>query len=321
MLPCKKCVDDHVECVYTAHEKKRYNFELASNTKFYRPGHKGDEANAILGARPVSREVVTSLEKMLETYTKQITELQGQNEALRGLVNWWESYVGNLAQADAASREVMLDVFRARGEEAAVVAAADTEDQCPTTIADSPSTQVARCSSGPSSEAGLRTHGRSIFQIAMGVPHPKPQTTGQSLNHNDNDFALLSSQSEDCKRLMSVFFLRLYPYHMHFYREFFLRDLYAGGGPYYSNLLMYAICSIAALVSKDPAERQRSELFAQRAQGLLYDSGMDSPNITVLQALLLLSQREIGQGNGSKGWLFAGKDFSPTITISSSRWD
>ena len=69
---------------------------------------------------------------------------------------------------------------------------------------------------------------------------------------------------------------------------------------------MYAICAMAALVSKDAAERQRSELFARRAQELLYDSGMDSPDITVIQALLLMSQREIGQGNGSKGWLFAG---------------
>ena len=168
-----------------------------------------------------------------------------------------------------------------------------------------------------SHSAQSRGAGLSIFlgptasQIANAAAYSRPaNSAGARFNPYGGDHHhhhLLAPQSDECKRLMSLFFLRLYPYHMHFYREFFLRDLHAGGGPYYSDLLMYAICSVAALVSKYPAERQRSELYARRAQGLLYDSGMDSPDITVLQALLLLSQREIGQGNGSKGWLFAGK--------------
>ncbi|KAI5848048.1 fungal-specific transcription factor domain-containing protein [Tricharina praecox] len=165
-----------------------------------------------------------------------------------------------------------------------------------------------------------RFYGPTSYQIATASVDPTPPPPAaerrchkpaaiQVDGEYDYAHSLLAPQSEDCRRLMSLFFLRLYPYHMYFYREFFLRDLHAGNGPYYSDLLMYAICAMAALVSKDAAERQRSELFARRAQELLYNSGMDSPDITVLQALLLMSQREIGQGNGSKGWLFAGMAF------------
>lgn len=332
---------------YIQHTKRRGAYSVLESSS-QQELHGNPVANALTSHhRPVSREVVTALELLLEARNTQIEELQGQIEALRGIVNWWEWFVGDLAQNGSEYRDLMLAGFRPGGGVDAntgpipppqsppppalsprignikVHAAHPGPPTKPSGNGAGPAAVMAPvapvgvpapAASGAGPVAVTRGGGLSILlgptssQIANGAAYIKPPHQPPFSLNNDGH-ALLAPQGEDCKRLMSLFFLRLYPYHMHFYREFFLRDLHAGGGPYYSDLLMYAICSVAALVSKDPAERQRSELFARRAQGLLYDSGMDSPDITVLQALLLLSQREIGQGNGTKAWMFAGMAF------------
>jgi hypothetical protein len=93
------------------------------------------------------------------------------------------------------------------------------------------------------------------------------------------------------------------------YREYFLRDFDAGAGPYYSDLLLYAVCALGALASEEVAPRELSDIFFNRAQQLLYGSALESPNLTTLQALILLGHREIGHGKTSKGWLFSGMAF------------
>jgi hypothetical protein len=107
---------------------------------------------------------------------------------------------------------------------------------------------------------------------------------------------------------MATFFREQYPYHMFMYREFFLRDYDVGRGHYYSDALLYAICSLGALASKDPQDPSISESFAVQAQSLLF-SNLNHPNLTTLQALLLLGYREIGHGRASKGWMFCGMSF------------
>lgn len=109
-----------------------------------------------------------------------------------------------------------------------------------------------------------------------------------------------------CQKLMGVFFDQQYYFHMCLYREYFLRDYKAGGGPYYSDLLMYAICAMGALASPDETVRDLSDVFSNRAQELLYGNALDSPDLTTLQALLLLGHRDIGRGKSSRGWVFTG---------------
>jgi hypothetical protein len=118
-----------------------------------------------------------------------------------------------------------------------------------------------------------------------------------------------SPQNHICRTLMATFFKNQYQYHMCLYREYFLRDFDAGAGPYYSDLLMYAICAMGALASEEIALRELSDVFFNRAQQLLYGSALESPNLTTLQALILLGHREIGQGKMSKGWLLSGMAF------------
>ncbi|APA10897.1 hypothetical protein sscle_07g056670 [Sclerotinia sclerotiorum 1980 UF-70] len=116
-------------------------------------------------------------------------------------------------------------------------------------------------------------------------------------------------RSDICKYLMRIFFRHQYQYHMCLYREYFLRDFDAGTGPYYSDLLMYAICSMGALASESTTQRELSDMFSNRAQELLYGYALEFPNLTTLQALILLGHREIGHGKTSKGWLFSGMAF------------
>ncbi len=130
------------------------------------------------------------------------------------------------------------------------------------------------------------------------------------------EFALNSSvlsafvpDSALCRNLIAAFFKGQYQYHMCLYREYFLRDYDAGAGPYYSDLLLYAICAMGALASEEVAARELSDIFFNRAQQLLYSSALESPNLTTLQALILLGHREIGHGKTSKGWLFSGMAF------------
>lgn len=99
------------------------------------------------------------------------------------------------------------------------------------------------------------------------------------------------------------------PPQMCLYREYFLRDYDYGSGSYYSDLLLYAICALGALVSEVTAAREISNIFFSRAQQLLYATALESPNLTTLQALILLGHREIGHGKTSKGWLFSGMAF------------
>lgn len=110
-----------------------------------------------------------------------------------------------------------------------------------------------------------------------------------------------------CQKLMGVFFDQQYYFHMCLYREYFLRDYKAGGGPYYSDLLMYAICAMGALASQDETVKDLSDVFSNRAQELLYGNALDSPDLTTLQALLLLGHRDIGRGKSSRGWIFTGE--------------
>ena len=133
--------------------------------------------------------------------------------------------------------------------------------------------------------------------IGTDTPQYNPSVESGRFNHSPN--------SDVCRELMTIFFRDLYKYNMCIYREYFLRDFAAGGGPYYSDVLMYSMCATAALVSEDSSLRALSPAFAKHATVMLYDS-LELPELTTLQSLLVLGQLEIGQGRGSKGWLFCG---------------
>lgn len=130
----------------------------------------------------------------------------------------------------------------------------------------------------------------------------------------NTSYFIYPPQSEVCLQLIATFFKEQYQYFMCVYREYFIRDFDAGGGPYYSDTLLYTICAYGALASEDPWLRQQSAKFSSHAQALLYAS-LEQPNLTTLQALLLLGHREIGHGKASKGWLFCGMAFRLAVEM------
>lgn len=140
----------------------------------------------------------------------------------------------------------------------------------------------------------------AITPGADALPSSSPNST------NEHVSALpCGPRDQLCLDLMAMFFQNVYQYNMCVYREYFLRDFDAGGGPYYSDTLMYAICAMGALVSPDPATRTLASGFASIASAMVYES-LELPDLTVLQSLVILGHFEIGQGRSSKGWLFCG---------------
>jgi hypothetical protein len=160
--------------------------------------------------------------------------------------------------------------------------------------------------------------GTSLFQIHVGDDAPTPTFNGDvdaaraqgggfspsfspsALSESAGQFPY-SPHDEMCQHLMAQYFKEQYPYHMCVYREFFLRDYDTGAGRYYSEVLLFAICAMGALAAADPSMVSVSETFANHAEFLVYTS-LDSPDLTLLQALILLGYRAIGHGKASKGW-------------------
>lgn len=148
----------------------------------------------------------------------------------------------------------------------------------------------------------LNSHGG---HLDFGPVEPSPDPNQWS---TDNSLCYHAPHDDTSQRLMATFFRDQYQHSMCVYREFFLRDYDSGGGRYYSDLLLFAICAMGAVATGDEADMPLSAAFASQAKALLHPA-LDNPDLTVLQALLLLGQREISQCNASRGWLYCGMAF------------
>ncbi|KAK2612454.1 hypothetical protein QQS21_001558 [Conoideocrella luteorostrata] len=143
-----------------------------------------------------------------------------------------------------------------------------------------------------------------VSQLDQG-PTATTEFTSEELTSSSGSFQY-APHDQTSQTLMATFFKEQYQYNMVVYREYFLRDYDIGSGTYYSDLLLYAICSLAALLYDDFLKL--SDVFSGQAQALLYAT-LDKPDLTTLQALILLGHREIAVGQASKGWLFCGMAF------------
>ncbi|KAL1610346.1 hypothetical protein SLS60_002012 [Paraconiothyrium brasiliense] len=118
-------------------------------------------------------------------------------------------------------------------------------------------------------------------------------------------------KDETCRKLIANFFQNCHPYNMYVYREWFLRDYDAGEGPYYSDTLLFALCAAGALNTPDSSQQHMFALFFRKAEAMALDS-LDLPDITILQALIVIGCLAIRQGRSSKGWLYCGMAFRLT---------
>ncbi|TAQ84067.1 hypothetical protein B7494_g7605 [Chlorociboria aeruginascens] len=255
---------------------------------------------------------------------------RGRVQALEGQIASLEQFITKLISVDALTRDEMLTNFRPSSNLYASQQSCSLQPD-PSQINTHPlpirsrTGHLRKLKDGKAAEFYGPT---SFYQISPSDgqhddPSGSEDQVGHSLDSGVENTPLLNSfpnnnpslslafspQSDICRHLAGAFFKYQYPYHMVVYREYFLRDYTTGSGPYYSDLLIYAICSMGALASEEIALRELSDVFSNRAQELLYGDALESPNLTTLQALIILGHREIGRGKASKGWLYSGMSF------------
>lgn len=274
-------------------------------------------------------------------------------QALEGQVASLEIFIKRLWSADASKREEMLALSQPEGaarlvetEQPPVIdPEPEPSPRSRTDSTTSPSeTTLARSCAGQmrrqtTSHGSHFYGGTSLFQINLSVDAPPsigsidnvlvdPQTVLTPKLEQDIQLSAPSRyyapHDDTSQRLMSAFFRTQYQHHMCVYREFFLRDYDIGRGPYYSDLLLFSICAMGALATDNPKDRALSPVFAAQADALINPS-LDSPDLTVLQALVLLGQLDVSHCRASRGWVRCGMAFRLAhemgLHLDPSNWD
>ncbi|KAF4460527.1 CHA4-transcription factor [Fusarium albosuccineum] len=253
---------------------------------------------------------------------------KGYVQALEGQVASLELLIRKLAVADSTERDDILSELALSPPASLDLSHKSPAEQQKTNT--DPKVVAAQVRSGQlrrprSSHATQFFGGTSAFHIHLsqdvsmapgdGSPHAESHSappmmgtmTDNSVSSSPRDPSFVyAPHDETSQACMAAYFKYQYQFHMLVYREYFLRDYDVGSGRYYSDALLFAICSLGAMQLDD--SRPVSDIFANQAQQLIY-STLDSPELTTLQALALLGYREIGVGHTSKGWLFAGMAF------------
>lgn len=121
---------------------------------------------------------------------------------------------------------------------------------------------------------------------------------------------LLNLPSSKVKHLLLTHWCWVQPTFLFVTQSTFMRDA-AVGGPAFSTLLLCVIC----LHSTRFTEHSLSEDLLARTRLLLGQDIHKSPSIPTLQALLLLSAREMGSGSLPQAWLYSGMAFRMVIDI------
>ncbi|KAK6193866.1 hypothetical protein LQW54_012030 [Pestalotiopsis sp. IQ-011] len=246
--------------------------------------------------------------------------------ALERSVASLELFIHQLHDADHSKRDEMLKGYVLKSEKSKPSSnpppngKTDSSTEFELALARARAGQLRKLRSGNASQF---YGGTSLFQIhgddppaaqqpsqtneLLGPPSAQNQALSPSAVSDPGQFPY-SAHDDVCQALMAQFFRAQYPYNMCVYREFFLRDYDIGAGRYYSEVLLYAICATGALASADASMLAVSEVFASQAEFLVYTS-LDKPDLTLLQAMILLGYRFIGHGKASKGWLFCGMAF------------
>jgi hypothetical protein len=267
----------------------------------------------LIKSRPIKREIFDAVEL-------KATKLEAENNALRNEIKVLRAWVSRIAAGNITQKDALLaNVIAPSGSRprpsqmpAQDLPGGGRTVSIPIRVRDCPPRNImAPIVSFLPEDSFTSTSGDAPTDLVS----PKSYESFDYMSYEQPPLTfrqpfLFSPWSRLSRGLMRVFFDQQYQYHMSLYREFFLRDFDLGGGPYYSDLLMFAICAIGALASDDGASREISDSYFSQAQQILYGSALEFPDLTTVQALLLMGHREIGLGNMSKGWMLSRMAFS-----------
>ncbi|KAH7085177.1 fungal-specific transcription factor domain-containing protein [Paraphoma chrysanthemicola] len=114
------------------------------------------------------------------------------------------------------------------------------------------------------------------------------------------------------EKLLTLYFTWSHPFYVLFSRECFYKDFRAGRDKYCSSLLVNAICAYACHLTDDPAGRAdpsnirtAGDHFFSEARRLLFED--ETPSLTTVQALCVMSMREPSAGRDSSGFSYIGR--------------
>lgn len=121
---------------------------------------------------------------------------------------------------------------------------------------------------------------------------------------------ILQLAPDKIRHLLAIHWAWVHPAFMFIDPEMFLRDA-AAGGEYFSPLLLAVIC----LHSTRFTDHDLTERLLAHTRVLLGQVIHRDPSITMVQSLLQLAAREIGNGATSQAWLYSGMAFRVAIDL------
>ncbi|KAG0227452.1 hypothetical protein BGW41_003811 [Actinomortierella wolfii] len=110
---------------------------------------------------------------------------------------------------------------------------------------------------------------------------------------------------EEMNMLLNLYFRYMYPFAPMFVRKRFMEDHHKKRPDLSQILILNAIFCNACWYSDDPAVKQDSTKYFNRAK-IILDETYHVSRISTVQALLLMSHHQYAVGNYSGGWLYTG---------------
>ncbi|KAE8835124.1 hypothetical protein PTNB73_09534 [Pyrenophora teres f. teres] len=133
----------------------------------------------------------------------------------------------------------------------------------------------------------------------------KPERQGSTWTNVTDDI-------EFVEKLLDLYFTWSHPFYVLFSRECFYKDFKADQDKYCCSLLVNAICAYACHLTDDPAGRTdpnnfrtAGDHFFAEARRMLFDD--ETPSLTTVQALCIMSMREPSTGRDSSGFGYMGR--------------
>ncbi|KAI1321287.1 hypothetical protein EDD11_006623 [Mortierella claussenii] len=120
--------------------------------------------------------------------------------------------------------------------------------------------------------------------------------------------------------LLNLYFRYMYPFAPMFVRKTFMRDHHQNRPDLSQVLILNAIFCNACWYSDDPAVKQDSTKYFNRAK-IIMDETYHVSMISTVQALLLMSHHQYATGNHSGGWLYTGMATRIALDIGLHRHD
>ncbi|KAF9924139.1 hypothetical protein FBU30_005833 [Linnemannia zychae] len=125
---------------------------------------------------------------------------------------------------------------------------------------------------------------------------------------------------EQMVSLLNLYFQYMYPSAPMFIRKTFMDNFHNNRPDLSQILILNAIFSNACWYSDDPAVRQESTKYFNRAK-IILDETYHVSRISTVQALLMMAHHQYGMGNYSGGWLYTGMSIRIAQDIGLHRQD